>query len=265
MPERRSQRAISMIRPRHTQYHDVAERMSTASIGRCRLTAQSIAARRLSTSASSCPRASVTSGPSSCSPSWRAVSTAHVRCRSSTSSASPLSISRSRAYQRTGSSICSREPWPGRSASSEHASSLTIDCSGSGTAALHISMPASSVNDPGNTLSRRKHTCSCSVRSWWLHATDASSVRCLAIVSRAPPTSSPKRSPRRPASSTGDMVAVRAAASSIANGIPSRRRHTSARAVPSALSGSKPGRTSRIRSTSRRPASLSSRSAPSAA
>ncbi len=81
---------------------------------------------------------------------------------------------------------------------------------------------------------------------------------------RAPPDdNSPSRSPSRCAIAAGESSRIRAAASSIASGRPSRRRTISATACPFAAVSMKSGRTAIARSTNSRTASASMRSATS--
>ena len=93
----------------------------------------------------------------------------------------------------------------------------------------------------------------------WLQSTVACSVCCRRRAVRPPPVRSRKRSPRRAASCSGVSTRTRAAASSMARGMPSRRRQTSATAGAFAFVISNSGCTVRARSRKRRPASHRSR------
>ena len=81
---------------------------------------------------------------------------------------------------------------------------------------------------PVNTDSRRSRRRSSSVRRSQLQSMSACSVCWRGTAVRRPPASSRNRSPSRLAMSSGDIAETRAAASSIASGMPSRRRQISA-------------------------------------
>ena len=91
-------------------------------------------------------------------------------------------------------------------------------------------------NPPANTDARSNNRRSSSVSSWYDHETVARSVWCRSSVPRPLPRSRRNRSRRRSSSSSADSDRIRAAASSIASGMPSRRSQiwTSASRCPSA-------------------------------
>ena len=78
------------------------------------------------------------------------------------------------------------------------------------------------MNPPANAPSRRNSTRSLSDSRSWLQSTDARSVCCRGSAPRAPPVSRWKRSARPAAICSIESIRTRAAASSIASGIPSR-------------------------------------------
>ena len=83
------------------------------------------------------------------------------------------------------------------------------------------------VQPPVNTDSRRSRRRSSLVRRSQLQSMSACSVCWRGTAVRRPPARRRNRSPRRSAMSSGDIAETRAAASSIASGIPSRRRQIS--------------------------------------
>ena len=113
---------------------------------------------------------------------------------------------------------------------------------------LHTLSISSSPAPPTNTERRAKSSRSSSSSMSWLHAIAPRSVCCRAGRSRAPADSSPSRSPSRPSIAWGVRTRIRAAASSIASGRPSRRTQISATAGAFSFVTSKPGRTARARS-----------------
>ena len=87
-------------------------------------------------------------------------------------------------------------------------------------------------------------------------------VRCRSMATRPPPLRSRNRRSNRPSSSAGVMAGTRAAASSMANATPSRRRHTATTSAWLAASISKSALTSRARSANNRTDSHSAASRP---
>ncbi len=75
---------------------------------------------------------------------------------------------------------------------------------------------------PAKTDSHRKSLRSSGASNSWLQSTAACIVLCRAGAVRLPSSSSRKRSRRRSIISNGDMTAARAAASSMASGMPSQ-------------------------------------------
>jgi len=111
---------------------------------------------------------------------------------------------------------------------------------------------AASVAPPGSGASRRASTRSGFDSRSQLHSTTARSVWCRGSAVRLPPVSTANLSSSRPVSWAGDMVRSRAAASSMASGIPSRARQMPATSAALAPVTAKPGRTARARSASSR-------------
>ena len=117
---------------------------------------------------------------------------------------------------------------------------------------------ASKSNPPRNTASRRNTTRSGSVSSMCDQSTDARRVCSRRTAVRAPPVSRRKRSCRLSRISVSDNARMRAAASSIASGMPSRRRQISVTAVVLSSVRWKSGRTWRARSVNNSMASSAS-------
>ena len=129
--------------------------------------------------------------------------------------------------------------------------------------ALHSSAPAtaraaSRSNPPRNTASRRNRTRSVSVSSACDQSTEARNVCWRRTAVRAPPVSSRKRSCRLSTISSSDNARTRAAASSIASGMPSRRRQISATDGGVVVGEVKSGRARRARSANSSMASSAS-------
>ena len=91
----------------------------------------------------------------------------------------------------------------------------------------------------------------------WLQSIVARSVCWRVSAVRRPAPSTSRLSPRRAAIWSSDSAAARAAASSMASGMPSRRRQISATAPAASSAGSKPGRAAAARSQNSRSASAS--------
>jgi hypothetical protein len=106
---------------------------------------------------------------------------------------------------------------------------------------------ASSVAPPVKTANRRHTARSPESSRSQLQSTTARSVWCLGTVVRPPPVSSWNRSARRVATCSGAMVRSRAAASSMASGMPSSARQILATAAAFPSVTSKPGRTAPAR------------------
>ena len=111
---------------------------------------------------------------------------------------------------------------------------------------------AASVAPPANTENRRHTVRSQSSSRSQLQSTTARSVWCLGNATRLPPVSNRNLSPRRASTCSGAMVRMRAAASSMASGMPSRARQIRARLAEFAAVTSKSGRTAAARSVSSR-------------
>ncbi len=86
---------------------------------------------------------------------------------------------------------------------------------------------ASMVHPPAKTAIRRKHTRSVSLSRSWLHSMAASRVRCRGSPARLPPVSSRNLLPSRADSCATVSALTRAAASSMASGMPSSWRQMS--------------------------------------
>ena len=114
---------------------------------------------------------------------------------------------------------------------------------GSMRSSLATCCAASSVKPPANTPSRRNTVCSSAVSSAWLHSSVARNVWCRRSTTRAPPVSRLKRSCRRARSPSTPSSGTRAAASSMASGMPSRRRQISITAGRLAALSAKRGST----------------------
>ncbi len=114
---------------------------------------------------------------------------------------------------------------------------------------------ASSVQPPENTATRRRSRRSSSSSRSQLQSMRACSVRCRGTAVRRPPVRRRKRSPRPSAISLADRTLTRAAASSRARGMPSRRRQISTMARTFDRSIAKAGRVAVARSTNSRTAS----------
>ena len=108
---------------------------------------------------------------------------------------------------------------------------------------------------PANTPSRANSRRSSGSSRSWLQSIAPRSVRWRSGRSRPPPAPRSSRSPRRCAIAAGESSRIRAAASSMASGSPSRRRTISATAAPFAGVSMKSGRTAIARSTNSRTAS----------
>ena len=93
---------------------------------------------------------------------------------------------------------------------------------------LHTASAASSVQEPANTARRRNRRFSASVSSSWLQSIAWRSVCCRTGRSGPPPVSRASRRSRRPSICAGERMRIRAAASSMASGSPSRRAQISA-------------------------------------
>ena len=122
---------------------------------------------------------------------------------------------------------------------------------------------ASSSQPPANTDSRRKSRFSLSLNSSWLHSIAALSVCWRAGASTAPRVSKSSRSSRRPSRACGGSVRMRAAASSMASGSPSRRTQISATAGAFSFVTTNSGRMVWARCTKRATASYCDRVAAS--
>ena len=103
-------------------------------------------------------------------------------------------------------------------------------------ASWHTCSAAASVAPPGKMASRLASTCSGSDSSSQLQSTTARSVWCRGTAVRLPPVSSSNLASSRSASWAADSVRSRAAASSIASGMPSSARQI--RATSAALAAS---------------------------
>ena len=120
---------------------------------------------------------------------------------------------------------------------------------------------AASVNPPANTARRRHSVRSGGVSKSQLQSVSARSVRCRGRTARGPPDSSVNRSSSRPAISCGVSARTRAAASSMASGMPSSRRQISLTAAAFPAVSAKPGRACAARSANSRTASAPAASA----
>ena len=93
-----------------------------------------------------------------------------------------------------------------------------------GSSSLITATAASTSNRPGKTPSRRSPACSTGDSRSWLQSSAARSVWCHETTVRAPPVRSPKQSSNRSRICSTLSIRMRAAASSMARGMPSRRR-----------------------------------------
>ncbi len=116
---------------------------------------------------------------------------------------------------------------------------------------------ASMVHPPAKTATRRKHTCSVSLSRSWLHSMAASRVLCRGRLARLPPVSSRNLLPSRAASCATVSALTRAAASSMASGMPSSCRQISPTAATFPAVRPNPGRASAARSQNSRTDSAS--------
>ena len=112
------------------------------------------------------------------------------------------------------------------------------------------------VTPPGNTAIRSARERSASSSRSQLQLTTPRRVRCRGSAVRLPPVSNRNRSSSRAAICATPIVRSRAAASSIASGSPSSRRHTSMTASTLDASTTKPGWTAAARSANRRTADI---------
>ena len=122
--------------------------------------------------------------------------------------------------------------------------------------AEHTVSAASRSNPPVNTPSRSNSCRSAGPSRSYDQSTAARSVWCRSTAVRSPPVSRRNRWSKRRANSSGVRTPSRAAASSMASGNPSRRRHSLTTAAVFSASSTKSGRTARPRSTNSRTASL---------
>ena len=129
---------------------------------------------------------------------------------------------------------------------SERAASRSSTSTDSNSSSPVTLATASSMAPPGKTASNSNTDCSAESSKEYDQETAASNVRCRSIAVR-PPRSRRNRSSRRAAISTGDIDRHRAEASSIANGMPSRRTQISRTASMLAASRTRSGRSSRAR------------------
>ena len=120
----------------------------------------------------------------------------------------------------------------------------------------HTSSAASRVKPPANTDSRRKSTRSSPVSRSWLHSMVARRVCWRVRAVRLPAARTSRLSPSRAAIWSSDSAATRAAASSMASGMPSSRRQISSMVASSSAFGLNCG-SAAARSTNRRLASAS--------
>ncbi|HXL96168.1 MAG TPA: hypothetical protein VN969_45235 [Streptosporangiaceae bacterium] len=116
---------------------------------------------------------------------------------------------------------------------------------------------ASSVAPPEKPEKRRHSACSASSSRSQLQSTTARSVWCLGSAVRLPPVSSRKRSSSRVATCSGSIVRIRAAASSMASGIPSSARQIRSAAGAVSVVRAKPGLTAQALCSSSDVAGLS--------
>ena len=217
----------------------------------------SIAASRLSASASSGRTASKLSTPRTPGAVRRTRSTAHSRCRPRTSASSPAAWRRAPAYCRTSSKSRYRISGPLSSATTSDLSTrskMTASTSKSSVCKAQTYCAASSVQPPANTERRRRTADSASFSRSKLQPTHASRVRWRPSLPRVPPESVRRASPNRVAICGGVMVRTRAAANSRARGRPSTRRQISRTAATFDGATVKPGRTANARSTNKAPA-----------
>ncbi len=257
---RRSRPSVPMDRNR--QYEPSAPAISTAASMSLSM-AQSSAERRLSSSVSIRAMDAAMSGPSTAGPASTTSARNQARCRERRSGASPLATRRSDAYWRIVSSSryrvtapCSattserstRRPRPSRVASRE-APPPGPGAAGVSAATAHA---ASSVQPPANTDRRRSRRWSASVRRSQLQSMRPWRVCCRGTAVRRPPVSSRKRSPRPCSISATDMTLTRAAASSMASGMPSSRRQMATTGPAVDASSTKPGAVAAARSTNSR-------------
>ncbi len=247
--------APSALCPLSHQYHPAAATSRTAARASPAPIAPRSAEARLSCSTVS--RAS----HSSCSARRRygsAVSASPVKyaaCARRTSSRSPASASFSRPYARIVSSIRYR-PSPAVTSRDLSASDVIRSSTSSTSTGPPAQTPsaASTVAPPAKTARRRSSARSASVSSSQLQSTTARSVWCWRGAVRAPPVSSRNRSSSRAASCSALIVRSRAAASSMASGIPSSARQIRVTAGTVSSVTVKPERAAAARSFSSRTA-----------
>src|SRR5215469_3361682 len=114
-----------------------------------------------------------------------------------------------------------------------------------------MSSAASSSNPPANTEQRAHNSRSAALQSPQLHSIEARSVCCRAGRARPPRVNSPSRSPSRSSICSADSTGSRAAASSMASGMPSSRRQILATAAAFASVTANPGTTCAARSANK--------------
>lgn len=156
-------------------------------------------------------------------------------CACPISSASPLSLSFSRAYSWMVSSIIKRGSPSGPSSCRSRLLSTSEETPskasmGRSPCASQTASIASSVRPPEKMAIRAKSVFSPSSRRVWLHSMAPLRVLCLSGRSLAPPVRSLRRLVRRARMELGGKSFMRAAASSMARGSPSRRAQISATA-----------------------------------
>ena len=224
-------------RPTMTQWCCSAaaiRRPSTASAGSC--ASRSSAARRLSWSARSRVNQSTWAGPNSSPAAVTARPAYHRRCRSAYGAAPPVSASRASPYSRSDSSMWKRAAPPIATGSRTSTDLATSPSTTSASAAPGRSSSqatasrAARSNPPLNTDARAHASRSRGSSRSWLQSSSAWRVCCRGSAARFPRVSSAKRSLSRSRICCTVSDRARTEASSIASGIPSSRRTSSASA-----------------------------------